>query len=89
MGNCFRKQHRATEIVPKLNTIPQIIPIGNDGLLAQPMRPRMRVAPKLKSLNDNKLYKSRMTIRESTTISNHSFTQNNAADLSNKLNTSA
>jgi hypothetical protein len=83
MGNCFRKQQRPAEILPKLNTIPQTIPIGNDGLLSQPMRPRMRAAPKLKSLNDNKLYRSRMTIRELTNISNHSFTQNNAADLAN------
>jgi len=84
MGNCYRKQHKPTEILPKLNTIPQVIPIGNDGPLSQPMRPRMRVAPRLKSLNDNGLYRARMTIRESTNVSNASFTQNNAADISNK-----
>lgn len=74
MGNCLKNQRRISDKIPTQTKLQDNVPMGKDQPVSKTLRPRQRVAPKLRDLNDNRLYRSRMSTRETaSTISNHSF----------------
>lgn len=74
MGNCFKKQ-RSSGKIPTKTKLQDNVPMEKGHSVSQTLRHRHRIAPKLGDLNENKLYRSRISTRESaSTFSILSFT---------------